>query len=386
MSLQCCSLAGSVREKAGSLNVKTNGFANYWIGCLEYEGRYGVSKAEIINQDCIEGLRSLETCFVQSCITSPPYYGLRDYGNGLQIGQEKSPEEFVEKLVTVFKEVKRVLKDDGTLWLNLGDSYAGGMSRGMSDFADKQASNAGSVFAKGKGAKVPPGLKAKDLIGIPWRVAFALQKDGWFLRQDIIWSKPNPMPESVKDRCTKAHEYIFLLSKSKEYYFDINSIKEDAVCGDNGSIFYSQYDLLTKPGVSTKPRKSEKRGAFNGKTGSNAFRAVTEKRHKRSVWTVATAPFKGAHFATFPEKLITPCVLAGSKKGDLILDPFAGACTTGLVALKNGRKFIGFELNSEYVELGKRRIMPMAYETIGESITASSEGGRGNEDDTASKN
>lgn len=325
-----------------------------------------MSKAVIINQDCLEGLRALEPCSVQSCITSPPYFGLRDYGNDLQIGQEKTPEQFVEKLVTVFKEVKRVLKDDGTLWLNLGDSYAGGMSRGKCDFTDKQSSNAGSTFAKGKGAKVPEGLKPKDLIGIPWRVAFALQKDGWFLRQDIIWSKPNPMPESVQDRCTKAHEYVFLLSKSKEYYFDINSIKEDAVCGDNGSVFYSQYDLITKPGVSTKPRKSEKRGAFSGKTGSNAFRSIVEKRHKRSVWTVATAPFKGAHFATFPEKLITPCVLAGSKKGDLILDPFAGACTTGLAALKNGRKFIGFELNSEYVAIGKRRIMPLAYETIGE--------------------
>jgi DNA modification methylase len=286
--------------------------------------------------DSLEVLKTLEANSAHTCVTSPPYWGLRDYGVDGQLGLEKTPDEYVSKMVEIFREVRRVLRDDGTLWLNLGDSYAN-VSGGHT--SQKTMGNPGLIRKRDTLRNLKnTGLKMKDLVGIPWRVAFALQADGWYLRQDIIWHKPNPMPESVRDRCTKAHEYIFLLSKSPKYYFDHEAIKEPSV--------YSG-------------RQNSQRG-FSGKRSfeliQQPFRHVTETRNKRSVWTVTTKPFKGAHFATFPQDLIGPCVLAGSPKGGTVLDPFFGAGTTGVVARKHDRDFIGIELNPEYVEIAKRRI------------------------------
>jgi DNA modification methylase len=285
---------------------------------------------QIFNQDCIQGMRSLPDGCVNTCITSPPYYGLRDYGHDGQIGLEESPEAYVQKMVEVFREVKRVLRDDGTLWLNLGDSYAGNNS---------QASNNGRAGFGNPREKVVnrtgEGLKTKDLIGIPWRVAFALQADGWYLRQDIIWHKPNPMPESVTDRCTKAHEYIFLLSKSSRYYFDSEAIKEDAnYAGESRG----KSRNISPKGISEMDNK------------------IYDTRNKRSVWTITTKPFKDAHFATYPEDLIVPCILAGCPEGGLVLDPFMGAGTTALVSKKLGRNYVGFELNEEYKKIADKRL------------------------------
>ena len=267
--------------------------------------------------DCRELLRQLPDESVQCVVTSPPYWGLRDYGVSGQMGLEPSPKEYVAQMVEVFREVRRVLKPDGTVWLNLGDSYAraGGWSNnnGLDGVATRQESERpmSNIAADGSASqKLALGLKQKDLVGIPWRVAFALQEDGWYLRQDIIWHKPNPMPESVRDRCTKAHEYIFLLSKGPRYYFDSEAIKEPA----------------------------------------------TNAGNRRSVWTVNTKPYKGAHFATFPPDLIVPCIKAGSRECDLILDPFAGAGTTGLVATRLKRRFIGLELNEDYATMARHRI------------------------------
>lgn len=301
---------------------------------------------QILHGDCIDRLREIPDGIVNTCVTSPPYFGLRDYGVEGQIGLECTPDAYVAKLVDVFREVRRVLRDDGTLWLNLGDSYAtnGGAHGGRAD--NQQGVGAKRTHEAGGGdqqaRRAPVGLKAKDLIGIPWRVAFALQADGWYLRQDIIWHKPNPMPESVRDRCTKAHEYLFLLSKSEKYFFDGDAIKEPAVCADSG-------------------RESKKRGQFAGKNGGQLpgrepFRAITETRNRRSVWTVATRPYSGAHFATFPSDLIEPCILAGSPVGGLVLDPFMGSGTTAAVAVKMGRKYLGTELNPEYIKLAEKRI------------------------------
>lgn len=275
-------------------------------------------------------MRSLPDGCVNTCITSPPYYGLRDYGHDGQIGLEESPEAYVQKMVEVFREVKRVLRDDGTLWLNLGDSYAGNNS---------QASNNGRAGFGNPREKVVnrtgEGLKTKDLIGIPWRVAFALQADGWYLRQDIIWHKPNPMPESVTDRCTKAHEYIFLLSKSSRYYFDSEAIKEDAnYAGESRG----KSRNISPKGISEMDNK------------------IYDTRNKRSVWTITTKPFKDAHFATYPEDLIVPCILAGCPEGGLVLDPFMGAGTTALVSKKLGRNYVGFELNEEYKKIADKRL------------------------------
>ena len=387
----------------------------------------------IIEGDCIKGMNSLPEGCVQTCITSPPYFGLRDYKGGEEeIGQEDTVEGYVSKMVEVFRSVRRVLRDDGTVWLNLGDSY----------MSAKNCAPPPQTVANGNFRSMPTdfvpanrrdqvGLKTKDLIGIPWRVAFALQADGWYLRQDIIWHKPNPMPESVEDRCTKAHEYIFLLSKKSHYYYDHEAIREDAKYADCG-------------------RPSAKKGSFNAKgeplPGQVPFRAIVEKKNKRSVWTVTTKPFRGAHFATFPKDLIEPCVLAGtsahgccSKCGspyerDLqrlnkstyqqikemghdwkaqasaagefpdtpvnrntgfvgnarkpdgtachyespeyktvswkptckcknatvvpctVFDPFTGSGTTCVVSLQNGRKFIGTELNPEYIKIARDRI------------------------------
>lgn len=297
-----------------------------------------IGDAALYTGDCLSILDALPDQSVQTCITSPPYFGLRDYGVDGQIGLEDTPEAFTLRLVEVFREVRRVLRNDGTLWLNLGDSYAANRGYQVPDGKHTDVGNA-------KASKVPAGLKVKDLIGIPWRVAFALQADGWYLRQDIIWSKPNPMPESVKDRCTKSHEYIFLLSKSARYYFDNEAIKEPLAASSVARL--SQSNLENQRGSDRVP----------GKTNGN-MKAVSDgdTRNKRSVWTVTTKPYKGAHFATFPPALIEPCVLAGAPEGGVVLDPFSGSGTTGQVALAHGRKYIGIELNSEYQKLAIKRI------------------------------
>lgn len=294
----------------------------------------------ILQGDCIEKLRELPDESVQTCITSPPYWGLRDYGVEGQLGLESTPEEYVQNLVEVFQEVKRVLRDDGTLWLNLGDSYA----------ANRTYQVKNGIGAKehifGRGSKVPPGLKQKDLVGIPWMVAFALRADGWYLRSDIIWNKPNPMPERVTDRPTKAHEHVFLLSKSANYYYDHKAIKEP--------VSQSTISRLTQ---NVMNQKGSDRANGGAKTNGN-MKAVggSTSRNRRTVWTVSTKPFKGAHFATFPKDLILPCVLAGAPEYGTVLDPFFGAGTTALVALENLRSCIGIELNPAYVEIAKRRL------------------------------
>jgi site-specific DNA-methyltransferase (adenine-specific) len=295
----------------------------------------------ILTGDCLEQMRKLPDCSVHSCVTSPPYFGLRDYGHAGQIGLEEKPDVYVAKLVDVFREVRRVLRDDGTLWLNLGDSYASA-SKGSGGKTQKKATNNGSFYEP---RRFNHDVKDKDLIGIPWRVAFALQADGWWLRQDIIWHKPNPMPESITDRCTKAHEYIFLLSKSAKYYFDSEAIKEDA-----------KHPAIThKSKIKTEAQEK----AFLGRAPTNLGRCGTSedgKINRRSVWTVTTKPFKGAHFATFPPNLIRPCILAGCPKGGLVLDPFGGSGTTAAVAIEEGRNSIICELNPEYVEIAIKRI------------------------------
>lgn len=312
----------------------------------------------LLRGDCVDMLHALPSQCVQCVVTSPPYFRLRDYGVDGQLGLEATPTEYVAALVEVFREVRRVLRDDGTVWLNLGDSYshAGNGSRDAVRWP-KQARNDHRVAH----AKKDSGLKPKDLMGMPWRLAFALQGDGWYLRQDIIWHKPSPMPESVRDRCTKAHEYLFLLSKSARYYYDNEAIKEPAN-GWNGSKFDVGKTAGHLQGRMQKNRPSRAEGEFNGKTeamagtGQNAFRAVTETRNKRSVWTIASEPYAGAHFATFPTKLIEPCILAGCPAGDIVLDPFAGSGTVGVVALRHGRQFIGIELNPDYIKLAEARI------------------------------
>ena len=339
--------------------------------------------SKVLLGDCLEVLKTLPDESVNCCVTSPPYYGLRDYGTGTwvggdpncphrrlnkckpdhtatghaqeelignvgdaiyktvcplcgavrvdkQIGLEETPEMYIDKLTAVFHEVKRVLKDDGTLWLNIGDSYCG-------------VDNIGT------------GLKNKDLIGIPWMLAFALRNDGWYLRQDIIWHKPNPMPESVKDRCTKSHEYIFLLSKQPHYYFDYQAIQEESKYG----------------GVDNRTDKG--RIAYEGKRTSSpipnlaqqSFVSITDKRNKRDVWSVTVKSVREAHFATFPEELITPCILAGCPTGGTVLDPFFGSGTTGRVATKYNREYIGIELNPEYVEISNKRTDNVQMDILG---------------------
>ena len=295
----------------------------------------------VIVGDCIEGMRGLPDQSVHTCVTSPPYFGLRDYGMAGQIGLEDTPDAFVARLVDVFREVRRVLRDDGTLWVNLGDSYAGyhgNKNALMPTSATNGWTNGTNENSRGDKRPQDIGLKQKDLLGIPWRVAFALQADGWYLRQDIIWHKPNPMPESVRDRCTKAHEYVFLLSKSAKYFYDHYRISERSTGRETyfGSKKYST-GSGRNDGGSYDPTKSE-------------------YRNKRSVWTVATKPFAGAHFATFPPDLIEPCILAGCPVGGTVLDPFGGSGTTAGVALRNGRNAILCELNPEYAALMPERI------------------------------
>ncbi len=326
--------------------------------------------------DCRALLKTYPGKSINCCVTSPPYLGLRDYGNAEQIGLEKTPDEYVAELVAVFREVHRVLRDDGTLWLNLGDSYAGswGAQSRPNGNDVKITLQGGSMLSarqiqahpKGQthtgSLKNTPGLKPKDLIGIPWRVAFALQADGWYLRQDIIWAKPNPMPESVTDRCTKAHEYIFMLSKSERYYYDADAIKENSVKGAAGSKFNTGKTGEHQLGrASSKPRKQDGHGrrhaGFNERWDNSEAAGETKlTRNKRSVWTVSPQPFKEAHFATFPPALIAPCILAGCPVNGIVLDPFGGAGTTGLVALCNGRRALLIELNAEYVAMADRRI------------------------------
>ena len=275
------------------------------------------------------------------CVTSPPYYGLRDYGGeDNQIGQEQSPEEFVEELVDVFRKVRDVLTDDGTLWLNIGDSYYNYRKDGCIPKQTFSESRQDLPKTTPRRSNKLVGYKDKDLIGIPWMLAFALRADGWYLRQDIIWHKPNPMPESVKDRCTKSHEYIFLLSKSKYYHYDNEAIKEPV-----------------KQDWGTRDRTNGK--YHNPGTGLQPHTGLTKsytKRNKRSVWSVNKKPYKGAHFATYPPELIRPCILAGSERGDIILDPFLGSGTTAMVAKDLGRSYIGCELNEDYASLQTARI------------------------------
>lgn len=392
-------------------------------------------KASILVGDVLARLRELPDESVQCVVTSPPFWGLRDYGtaeweggsddcdhkgrsqtsgastlgewkNGggqrykeqtggmpfahtcgkcgavrvdHQIGLEKTPQEYTAKMVEVFREVRRVLKSNGICWMNLGDSYSSG-DRGTyrSGVSDNKGQQVQDDMPR---PKTPPGLKEKDLVGIPWRIAFALQEDGWWLRQDIIWSKPNPMPESVQDRCTKAHEYIFLLSKSARYFYDADAIKEDCTAdhpaGNNnhkGTTAYNDGDEhhRTKEGLvrfAKKTRKTKIPGGWDTGDGAHgtihrtgrteaeyADVVLGEKRNKRSVWEISTQAFPEAHFATYPEALVEPCILAGSREEDTILDPFCGSGTTGVVALRYRRNFIGIELNPEYAVLADKRI------------------------------
>jgi DNA modification methylase len=304
--------------------------------------------------DCRDTMRrwAADGVKVQTCVTSPPYFGLRDYGHEGQIGLEPTPEAYIAAMVEVFRCVRDVLADDGTLWLNLGDSYStpkvgntqGTGTSGCSRPHHKDLNK--SKFSKA----LPPGMKPKNLIGIPWRVAFALQADGWYLRQDIIWHKPNPMPESVRDRCTKAHEYIFLLSKSARYWYDAEAVKE---ASDPFSVAHGKkYGSMPSIAQKGNPDRND-----NGGKGTHCGVAPgRETRNRRSVWTVATQPYSGAHFATFPPALIKPCILAGSRQGDVVLDPFMGSGTTAQVAVQHGRQYLGCELNPAYADLQRERI------------------------------
>lgn len=303
---------------------------------------------QILEGDCLVSMASLPEKSVQTCVTSPPYFGLRDYGHDGQIGLEATPSAYVAKMVDVFREVRRVLRDDGTLWLNLGDSYAGS---GKGAWANKDRQKETYVpdpdSPQTKMPKTFPGIKPKDLIGIPWRVAFALQDDGWYLRQDIIWHKPNTMPEPVRDRCTKAHEYLFLMSKSPKYYFDALALKEPAVNAGK---------RVTLGDKSFAKGQAKGKGVAPTGNGLAEFYDVPALRNRRSVWSITTKPYKGAHFATFPPDLVEPCIAAGSRPGDTVLDPFGGSGTTAQVALQQGRSAILCELNTQYVELAKERI------------------------------
>jgi DNA modification methylase len=300
----------------------------------------------IIHGNCIEIMKSFPDESIDCCVTSPPYWGLRDYGVEGQLGLENTPEEYTEKLVSVFREVKRVLKREGTLWLNLGDSYAGS-GKGYGHNGRLQCRNKGSSFGSLVRGMVPDGLKRKDLVGIPWRVAFALQADGWILRSEIIWYKPNAMPESVRDRPTRAHEYIFLMSKSANYFYDYEAILEPL----------QRPEELERSTPAMFGGRNKHNGFGTRKHSGNEYKGELKGRNKRSVWMVATRPFSDAHFAVFPPDLIEPCIIAGCPSGGLVLDPFFGTGTAGLVAMKAGRHFIGIELNEEYVAMAKRRLI-----------------------------
>ena len=348
----------------------------------------------IINENCLTGLKNLPDCSIDCCVTSPPYFGLRDYGTIDQIGLEETPELFIEKLVEVFTEVRRVLKDNGTLWLNLGDSYCGtSTGSGNQESSGLQGEKKTQVEAGKRPDKSKlPGIKQKDLIGIPWMAAFALRSSGWYLRQDIIWHKLNPMPESVTDRCTKSHEYIFLLSKSAKYYYDQDAIRtpvKDSTVQRMMQQIEDQKGSNRVPGKTNGTmkavgpgRNSAPQDNLGGNQGSPSgikaysHRGTGDKKltghsgnfdregnligdgmaNKKSVWTVTTKPFAEAHFATFPQDLIVDCIKAGCPEGGIVLDPFMGAGTTALVARKLNRNFIGFELNESYIAIANNRI------------------------------
>lgn len=352
----------------------------------------------ILIGDCLVNLKSIEDNSIDCCVTSPPYYGLRDYGHDGQIGLEETPEIFVSKLVEVFTEVRRVLKPCGTLWLNLGDSYAGSGKGSNPDgtihhsaLNAKQGTHKGTIEGvKNLQTAKSIGLKPKDLIGIPWMVAFALRNSGWYLRQDIIWNKPNPMPESVTDRCTKAHEYIFLLSKSEKYYYDNEAIKTEVadatvqrmlqqIENQKGSdrVPGKTNGTMKAVGPTRNPRKGiDVNGGNQGSSIGIPAMAINGngvkghsgyfdkegnligggKANKKSVWTVTTKPFKDAHFATFPQELIVDCIKAGCPENGVVLDPFFGSGTTGVVSKKLNRNYIGIELNPKYVEIAKNRL------------------------------
>ena len=306
--------------------------------------------------DCRETMRrwAAEGVKVQTCVTSPPYFGLRDYGHDGQIGLEQTPEKYISAMVEVFRCVKDVLAVDGTLWVNIGDSYCAPNGRSSTGKSYNMGPNSAlGHLSSRQEVGIKRGFseaKTKDLLGIPWMLAFALRADGWYLRQDIIWHKPNPMPESVRDRCTKAHEYIFLLSKSDRYFFDSEAMREPAVSGATGA-------------AASFKRNNSKREQTIPNQGYGTHRpdrqdvAYNETRNRRSVWTVATKPYKGAHFATFPTALIEPCILAGSRPDDIVLDPFMGSGTTAAVALQHGRQYLGCELNENYKPLQDDRIL-----------------------------
>lgn len=297
----------------------------------------------VICGDALEKLRELPSETVNACVTSPVYYGLRDYGVSNQIGLEDTPEEYIEKLINMFREVKRVLRSDGSLWVNIGDCYTSG---GRS-YRAKDPKN--SARAMSTCARTPAEMKSKDLIGIPWMLAFALRADGWYLRQDIIWHKPNCMPESVRDRCTRSHEYIFLLTKSLRYYFDADAIREPNKTAERQGPRRS-YRLGTASSYSVD-------GGHISQSGSFAGLPLNPKgKNKRDVWTICTGGFKGAHFAVFPEKLAEPCILAGCPEGGVVMDPFMGSGTTGVVAKRLRRRFIGIDINAEYVNMASERI------------------------------
>jgi len=298
--------------------------------------------------DCRETMRKWKEQGIkaQTCVTSPPYYGLRDYGHDGQIGLEATPEEYINAMVEVFRCVWNVLEDDGTLWLNIGDSYCGTGSKG--DWVDPKNPEGRNGQSVSKTQKLA-GYKSKDLIGIPWMLAFALRADGWYLRQDIIWHKPNPMPESVNDRCTKSHEYIFLLSKSQRYYYDRESVREEIKETTNG-----------KAGV-RRSGDSKTRSRENWGVPHNPENVIVEYdeikgANKRSVWTIPTKPYEGAHFAVFPTELIEPCIMAGAPVGGVILDPFMGSGTTAQVAKHLNRQYLGCELNLDYKPLQDKRL------------------------------
>lgn len=397
------------KPKRTSCSVGMNGSSNDEYSVAGGENR--VRQWRILTGDALEQIKLLPDESVNCCVTSPPYWGLRDYGVSGQLGQEKTPEEYVAKMIEVFREVRRVLRSNGTLWLNLGDCYARNPKRGIKFEKKSSATYCVNRQAEelNRGLGIPDGCKEKDLVGIPWMVAFALRADGWYLRCDLIWHKPNPMPESVTDRPTKAHEYLFLLSKSARYYYDQESILEDvspntnrrltqdveAKIGSeranggqktngnmkavgrrswNGSDFDSGKTGLmmdSRGGRKALPETQSKLGEYrdyqrklaaagsgikSNESSSNAVCRLVEKRNKRSVWEVTTQGYTEAHFATFPPKLIEPCILAGCPEGGTVLDPFAGAGTTGLVATRLNRQFLGIELKPAYVEMAERRI------------------------------
>jgi len=326
-----------------------------------------MSDVQILNGDCREILPALPEKSVHCCVTSPPYFGLRDYGVEGQIGLEKTPRQFIREMVKVFREVRRVLRDDGTLWLNMGDSYSARFS-GNNGYTDGRTN---------RSERRGPGIagREKNILGMPWRVALALQADGWYLRQDIIWSKPNPMPESVRDRCTKSHEYIFLMSKKAKYFYDFEAIKEPASGtaharrsyktpdgwdtskgeGGHGQFHKDGREKGKVPGCHPKSAPAGS-GIKANESFSAAVVDLVNERNKRSVWTVATQAYSEAHFATFPEKLIEPCILAGCPEGGIVLDPFGGSGTTGRVAIKHRRKAILIELNEDYIPLQVKRL------------------------------